>query len=331
MEIVDDIQYDVIGFGALNVDKLFTVDEIACHDEERSIISEEESPGGSAANTIIGLANLGLTTSYIGKIADDAEGELLEYNLAEHGVYLNNLIYSDTGVSGKVLGFVDQNGERALYVDTGVNETIELDEINPIELARGHIIHYTSMFGETFQTQKDLISRLPESMILSFDPGLIYAKLGVDELKVILDRTDILLINENEMFILYEDYYRKRDNIPEDENLSFRDLAIKIRDDGIDTVIVKRGTKGAYGINSNDDEVKVPAFLVDAKDTTAAGDSFNAGFLYSYVKGFDLEKSVTVGNWVASKAVQEMGISGLPMIDDLEDFLEEYDKENDED
>lgn len=187
------------------------------------------------------------------------------------------------------------------------------------------------MFGETFQTQKDLISRLPESMILSFDPGLIYAKLGVDELKVILDRTDILLINENEMFILYGDYYRKRDNIPEDENLSFRDLAIKIRDDGIDTVIVKRGTKGAYGINSNDDEVKVPAFLVDAKDTTAAGDSFNAGFLYSYVKGFDLEKSVTVGNWVASKAVQEMGISGLPMIDDLEDFLEEYDKENDGD
>ena len=49
------------------------------------------------------------------------------------------------------------------------------------------------------------------------------------------------------------------------------------------------------------------------------------------MKGFDLEKSVTVGNWVASKAVQEMGISGLPMIDDLEDFLEEYDKENDGD
>lgn len=331
MEIVDDIQYDVIGFGALNVDKLFTVDEIACHDEERSIIAEQESPGGSAANTIIGLANLGLTTSYIGKIADDPEGELLEYNLAEHKVYLNNLIYSDTGVSGKALGFVDQNGERALYIDTGVNETIKLGEINPIELARGHILHYTSMFGQTFETQKELISRLPDSMILSFDPGLIYAKLGVEALKVILDRTDILLINENEMFILFEDYYRKRDNIPDDEELSFRDLAIKIRDDGIDIVIVKRGTKGAYGINSDDDEVKIPAFLVDAKDTTAAGDSFNAGFLYSYVKGYDLEKSVTIGNWVASQAVQEMGIAGLPMEGDLEEFLDDYYKDDEED
>ncbi|OWT33524.1 ribokinase [Methanobrevibacter sp. 87.7] len=324
MEIADDILYDVIGFGALNVDKLFTVDEIACHDEERSILKSERSPGGSAANTIIGLANLGLTTSYIGKIANDNDGELLELNLAEHGVHLNNLIYADEGVSGAALGFVDQNGERALYINTGVNEEISLNEINPIELNRGKILHITSMFGETFETQKELCPKLPKSMIVSFDPGLIYAKLGVEAIKPILDRTDILLINENELFVLCEDYYRKRDNIPKDEKLSFRDLAIKLRDDGIKIVIVKRGTKGAYGINSDDEEVKIPAFLVDAVDTTAAGDSFNTGFLYSYVNGFSLEKSVTVGNWVASQSVQAMGIAGLPMKEDLEKFLSDY-------
>lgn len=325
MEIADDIIYDVVGFGALNVDKLFTVDEIACHDEERSILKREKSPGGSAANTIIGLANLGLTTSYIGKIANDPDGELLELNLAEHGVHLNNLIYADNGVSGSALGFVDQKGERALYIDTGVNENIHLNEINPIELNRCKILHITSMFGQTFETQKELCTKVPESMIVSFDPGLIYAKLGVEAIKPILDRTDILLINENELFVLYEDYYRKRDNIPDDVTLSFRDLALKIRKDGINTVIVKRGTKGAYGINDNE-EVKIPAFLVDAVDTTAAGDSFNAGFLYSYINDFSLEKSVTVGNWVASKAVTSMGIAGLPMKDDLLEFLSTYDK-----
>ena len=328
MEIADDILYDVIGFGALNVDKLYTVDEIACHDEERSILKSERSPGGSAANTIIGLANLGLTTSYIGKIANDNDGELLELNLAEHGVHLNNLIYADDGVSGAALGFVDQDGERALYINTGVNEEISINEINPIELNRGKILHITSMFGETFETQKKLCPKLPKSMIVSFDPGLIYAKLGVEAIKPILDRTDILLINENELFVLCEDYYRKRDNIPKDDKLSFRDLAIKLRDDGIKIVIVKRGTKGAYGINSDDEEVKIPAFIVDAVDTTAAGDSFNAGFLYSYVNGFSLEKSVTVGNWVASQAVKAMGIAGLPMKDDLEKFLVDYYEES---
>ncbi|WP_461462413.1 carbohydrate kinase family protein [Methanobrevibacter sp.] len=324
MEIADDIQYDVIGFGALNLDKLYTVDSIACHDEESAILKEEYSPGGSAANTIIGLAKLNLTTSYIGKIANDKEGEILEYNLVKHNVYLNNLIYADEGVSGQALGFVDEDGERALYIQTGVNEDIDLHEINLIELSRGKILHYTSLFGKSFKTQKALIKLLPDSLKLSFDPGLIYAKLGVDELKVILDRTDILLINENELFVLFEEYYRKRDNIAEDEELSFRDLALKIRDDGIETVVVKRSSKGAYGINKDDDEVKVPIFEVEPVDTTAAGDSFNAGFLYSYVKGFDLEKSITIGNWVASKSVSAIGTSNLPNKKELDIFLQEY-------
>ena len=324
MEIADDIQYDVLGFGALNLDTLYTVDSIACHDEESAIIKEEYSPGGSAANTIIGLAKLNLTTSYIGKIANDKEGEILEYNLVKNNVYLNNLIYADEGVSGQALGFVDGEGERALYIQSGVNEDIDLLEINLIELARGKILHYTSLFGKSFQTQKDLIKSLPKSIKLSFDPGLIYAKLGVDALKIILDRTDILLINENELFVLFEQYYRKRDNVPDDVELSFRDLALKICDDGIETVVVKRSSKGAYGINSDDDEVKVPIFEVEPVDTTAAGDSFNAGFLYGYVNGFDLEKSITIGNWVASRSVCGIGISALPNKEDLDKFLQEY-------
>ena len=324
MEIADDIKYDVIGFGALNLDKLFTVDSIAYHDEESGIIKENYSPGGSAANTIIALAKLNLTTSYIGKIANDEEGEILEYNLVKNNVYLNNLIYANEGVSGQVLGFVDLKGERALYIQTGVNEEIDLQEINLIELVRGKILHYTSLFGKSFQTQKDLIKLLPDSIKLSFDPGLIYAKKGVEDIKVILDRTDILLINENELFVLFEEYYRKRDNIPDETKLSFRDLAIKIRDDGIETVVVKRSSKGAYGINSDDDEVKVPIFKVDAKDTTAAGDAFNAGFLYGFTHDYDLEKSITIGNWVASRAVCGIGISNLPDKSDLDKFLEEY-------
>ncbi len=106
--------------------------------------------------------------------------------------------------------------------------------------------------------------------------------------------------------------------------LSFRDLALKICDDGIETVVVKRSSKGAYGINSDDDEVKVPIFEVEPVDTTAAGDSFNAGFLYGYVNGFDLEKSITIGNWVASRSVCGIGISALPNKEDLDKFLQEY-------
>ena len=317
--VYDAINVDVIGFGALNVDKLYRVGHIAEIDGESFIKGEEQSPGGSAANTIIGLSKLGCSTSYIGKIADDEEGDLLEYNLMVNNVYLTNLIYADSGNSGKVLGFVSDEGDRALYVDPGVNDEITIDEINPLNVNACKILHYTSFVGDSFNAQKELLNVLGDDIVLSFDPGMLYVKKGVIELKEILERTNILLINENELKILFEDYYKEKLSVSKD--LTFRDLAVFIRDDGIDTVVVKRGENGVYAINKDDDEVKAPAFKCEAVDTTAAGDSFNAGFLYSYLKGYDLAKSCVIANWVASRSVQAIGISGLPNLEELEEFI----------
>ena len=234
-------------------------------------------------------------------------------------VYLTNLIYADSGNSGKVLGFVSDEGDRALYVDPGVNDEISIDEINPLNVNACKILHYTSFVGDSFNAQKDLLEFLNDNVILSFDPGMLYVKKGVEELKEILERTNILLINEAELKILFEDYYKEKSGI--DDELSFRDLAVNVRNDGIDTVVVKRGSEGAYAINKKDEEVKIPAFKCEAVDTTAAGDSFNAGFLYSYLKGHDLAKSCTIANWVASKSVQSIGISGLASLEELEEFI----------
>ena len=101
---------------------------------------------------------------------------------------------------------------------------------------------------------------LKDDIVLSFDPGMLYAKKGVEELKEILNRTDVLLINEGELKILFEDYYRSKLGLSDEDSLSFRDLAVHIRNDGIDTVVVKRGAEGAYAINEKDEEVKIPAF-----------------------------------------------------------------------
>ena len=141
MEIYDnDLNAEIIGFGALNVDRLYSVDKIVSHDEESFITDETDTPGGSAANTIVGLARLGCSTSIIGKIAEDDEGDLIEYNLAVNGVYTNNLIYSESGSTGKCIGFVDKNGERCLYISPGVNDDIKIGEINPLNIMRIHSI-----------------------------------------------------------------------------------------------------------------------------------------------------------------------------------------------
>lgn len=320
--VYDAIDVDVIGFGALNVDKLYKVANIAGIDGESFIKGEENNPGGSAANTIIGLSKLGLITSYIGKIAGDDEGDILEYNLMINDVYTNNLIYADKGNSGKVLGFISDDGDRELYVDPGVNDEISIDEINPLNINQTKILHYSSFVGDSINAQKELLDIIDDSIILSFDPGMLYAEYGVEYIESILKRTNILLINEKELKILFEDYYKEKLNINDDKELSFRDLAVYLRDDGIDTVVVKRGSQGVYAINKDDFEVKAPAFEVDAVDTTCAGDSFNAGFLFAYLNEYDLAKSCVIANWVASKSVQGVGISTLATKEELMEFIE---------
>ena len=82
---------------------------------------------------------------------------MIEYNLAINGVYTNNLIYSETGKTGKCLGFVDREGERCLYIDPGVNDDIQIGEINPLNIMRCKIMHYTSFVGDSFKTQIELL------------------------------------------------------------------------------------------------------------------------------------------------------------------------------
>ena len=310
MEIYDnDLNAEIIGFGALNVDRLYSVDKIVSHDEESFITSETDTPGGSAANTIVGLARLGCSTSIIGKIAEDDEGDLIEYNLAVNGVYTNNLIYSESGSTGKCIGFVDKNGERCLYISPGVNDDIKIGEINPLNIMRCKIMHYTSFVGDSFNTQIELLEKLSKETLLSFDPGMLYVEKGFDELKPILERTDILLINESELRLLCNNDYD-----------DLKELTLGLLDLGIDTVVVKQGSKGVFAIN-NSQKCFVEAYECEVVDTTGAGDSFNSGFLYSFLKGYGLEKSCQIGNWVASKAIQGFGMEKFPTAKELEEFF----------
>ncbi|MFQ6074937.1 MAG: carbohydrate kinase family protein, partial [Candidatus Bathyarchaeia archaeon] len=121
---------DTIGFGALNLDRLYRVDKIAKGGEESFVMDSLECPGGSAANTVVGMARLGLRVGYIGKLARDREGEILLNDLRNEGVDTRGIVISSEGRSGVVMGYVSRGGERALYVDPGVNDTLGFEEVD---------------------------------------------------------------------------------------------------------------------------------------------------------------------------------------------------------
>ena len=173
-------KFDVIGFGALNVDMLFKVDKLASAEQESFIEDYKEACGGSAANTMVGLARLGCKVGFIGKVANDREGKMQLDNFKAEGVDTSGIVEATKGKSGSVMGFVDRKGARALYINSGVNDFVEPREIKWEYVSQTKLLHLSSFVGEkSFRAQKKLLSALPDGVEISFDPGSFTRRKGL--------------------------------------------------------------------------------------------------------------------------------------------------------
>ena len=297
------MKFDVICFGAINVDRLYRVDHLAKADEESEILDFEESPGGSAANTAVGLARLGARTGYIGKIAADREGEILLQSFRAEGVNTNGIVVSKTGRSGTVIGFVDQKGERALYVDPGVNDSLGVNEINRQYVVGADFLHLTSFAGDRpLAAQKRLVESLPDVKV-TLDPGTIYARKGWSEIRSLVQRCFAVFPSETELNILTGKDYREGAEI--------------LLSEGVTVVGVKLGGRGCF-VTDGEESHLINPYSVDVVDSTGAGDAFCAGFLYGLLSGEGLRGCGLLGNFVASRVLRKVGArNDLPVPKDL--------------
>ena len=291
------MKLDVLGFGALNLDKLYRVDKIAGAGEETFVKGLTISPGGSAANTIVGLSRLGVNTGYIGKIANDSEGNYILNDLRNEKVNVKGISISKNGRSGVCIGFVDDFGERSLYIDPGVNDNFGYKEIKQDYVESSKFVHLTSFVGNIpFRAQKSLVKNFETE--ITMDPGELYARKGINEIKPILKRTLVFLPNENEIKILTNKNYK----------IGAKEL-IKL---GISIIAVKLGHKGCYVTNGKENYL-IPPLKKKAKDSTGAGDAFCSGFIYGLLNGRDIFECGKLGNFIASCCIENYGArTGLP-------------------
>ncbi|MDR0492945.1 MAG: carbohydrate kinase family protein [Nitrososphaerota archaeon] len=286
--------FNVIGFGALNVDTLLKVDKIAGAEDESFIHDYGEACGGSAANTIVGLARLGCKVGFIGKVADDPQGNLQVDCFKAEGVNTDGIIHAPKGKSGVCFGFIDKKGARALYINPGVNDNIEFRELQANYITDTQFLHISSFVGEkSFRTQKKLMSFLPDTVKVSFDPGALYAQKGLAAIEPLIQNSYIMMPNLAELELLTGET-----DIPKGAALLLQ-MGAKI-------VVVKLGAKGCYVTNGTEKRTIEP-FKVSVVDTTGAGDAFNAGFLYGLLHNKPLFECGRLGNFVASRSVTKMG------------------------
>ena len=297
---------DVIGWGALNMDILSKVNKISKIDDESYIKNTTKTCGGSAANTIIGLSRLEQSTGFIGKIGTDENGQILLNNLKQENVNTDHILKQE-GTSGQVTGYIDEEGNRALYVDSQINDNITPEEIKIDYINNSKILHLSSFVGrytdQSIETQIETLSQLNKKVKISIDPGMIYINKGRSFMDQILEYTDILFINKQEIQLLIES-----------NNL---DLAIQDIMNSVDNLVLKMGSEGSL-IKDQNHEYKLKPYKTEVKDTTGAGDSYNAGFLYGMLNNYTLRESGILGNFIASQSIQKTGATeGLPKLNEI--------------
>lgn len=308
---------EIVGLGALNTDYIYRVERIV--DDGESIIREAMSfPGGSAANTICGLARLGVTTGFIGAIGDDIEGRALLQNLQSAGVDTGEIRKKTAARTGSVICLSDGSGKRSLYVLAAANSLLTTDDINLDYVNRANMLHLSS-FADYFEFK---LENLAPSLKLSFSPGAIYAAKGLEVLSPILRRTNILFLNRDEL-----------NQLTGQDIVTGAEICVR---KGCQIVVVTlgRGIKLEPGRKTVQKTTDTTCYIRDATDeyfiespnrettleieTIGAGDAFAAGFLYGFLNGKGLEECGRLGDIVAQFSITKVGArQGLPTLDEL--------------
>ena len=309
---------EVVGLGALNIDYLYQVERIV--DDGEVVVNEAvSSPGGSAANTIYGLARLGVKTGFIGMVGDDAEGKTLLQDSQQAGVDISQVGVKTGAKTGSVLCLSDRLGRRSLYVVPGANSLLTTDDLKLAYINQAKLLHLSSFADdEQFKVLLQLIDRAGLTTKLSFAPGALYAGKGLKALAPILSKTHILFINQGEMQQLTGEGIIAGAEICLNHGCRVvvvtlgRGIRLELGKEGVTTISYIRDANNEYTIEPISQDIGVQV------DTTGAGDAFATGFLYGLLKGKDLKQCGQLGDIIALFSITKLGArQGLPTLNEL--------------
>ena len=305
---------EIIGFGAMNIDQLYLVERILT-DGEAPIKGVTLSPGGSAANTVYGLAKLGMATGFIGTIGDDDPGQMLLRDFESVGVDSSRIKVKPKAETGSVLCLTDHLGRRALYVSPGANRLLTAQDIDLDYLNQAKILHLSSFIDQKqLEIQQSVVGKLSPSVKISFAPGELYAAKGLPTLAPLMKRTYILFLNRHELEQLTQEGFEK--GVQRCLEQGCQMVAVTLGKG-----VIRQGKTMACYLSDGEQECMIEDESSGERrvmDTTGAGDAFAAGVLYGLLSEKGLRECGLLGQIMAQFCIREMGArAGLPSLGEL--------------
>lgn len=294
----------VIVIGSSNIDFTATVDRLPARGETVLAHRFTQSFGGKGANQAVAAARAGAQVVYLSKVGVDANGPLVERHLAAQGLFRLAMLRDEQVPTGVAMILVDRAGDNQIVVVPGSNGRLTSDDIRQ---------HATLMTGarvllvqleipmETVREALTLARRLGLITILNPAPA---CPLPSDLLRLV----DILTPNESEALALTG-------------SADMAEAAQLLTTRGAGAVVVTCGAEGAM-VSYGKGVTRVPAFLVDASDSTGAGDAFNGALAYAMADGLPLETAIEVANAAGALATTVRGAQeSMPTKGEIESLL----------
>ena len=303
----------IIVVGSINLDLVGATRRIPVAGETVAGLTFHTFPGGKGANQAVAAARLGAAVSMLGKVGNDIFGGQLRGSLRESGVN-TDAIDVVAGSSGVALITTDEKGDNAITVVAGANQHLspaDLDAHIGLIRSAGILLTQLEIPLETVEHLAGIAVR--ERIPLVLDPAPARPLPSS-----LLMGVDWLTPNETETCVLMG---RRPGELSHE---SIEDAANALLDHGSRNVILKLGVRGCYVALLDGTRELLPAYSVQAVDTTAAGDAFNGAFAVALLNGQDPLSSAAWASAVAAISVTRRGAQpSMPTAAEVDHFLED--------
>ncbi|MCA8914988.1 MAG: adenosine kinase [Planctomycetes bacterium] len=258
-----------------------------------------ECSGGSAANTVAGIASLGGRAGFIGKVAGDQLGKIFRHDITSLGVEFSSEPTHDTNPTGRCLVFVTPDAQRTMQTFLGSAGEVSPSDVDAALIQRAQVTYFEGYLWDAppakqaYLKAAEIAHAANKKVSLTLSDKFCVDRHRAEFLDLVHGHIDILFANENEIVALYE-------------SGNF-DAAVTAVRGKCDVAVLTRSEKGAL-IVTPDETIEVKAHPVDkVEDTTGAGDLFAAGFLYGYTHGKPLADCGRIAAICAAEIISHVG------------------------
>ena len=300
VDVIASCEDDLITQLDLNRGGMTLIDEERADELYRSMPPAREVSGGSAANTLAGLAVLGLECAFIGQVADDQLGQVFRHDMRATGIDFDTPARDGEPATGRVLIFVTPDGERTMNTFLGAGQFLPTEAIDEDLIASGAILYLEGYLWDPEEPRRAMrraieVAREAGRMVaFTASESFVIERHG-DDFRTMIDDglIDILFVNEHELATLTGE---------PDFDSGLAALA-----DKVPVLVATRSAKGAVAL-AGGERAEVEAEPVEkVVDTTGAGDQFAAGFLSGYAKGEPLGTCLRRGAITAAEVIGHYG------------------------